>query len=269
MPFDTQVLVVEMGMRGLGQIEELSVSAEPNISVITNIGSAHIELLGSVENIRKAKLEIVCGMISRRDLAPLLCADTKLYAELVAQPSLLQTHVEPKGKDWKLNVMAFDDSRHYALNGLAGAAIHSDANAVAAVARVLGLAEAEIQTGLSKYNPGRGRGSYHHDTAGNLIIDDSYNANPDSLRASVDAVCEQYGAQRRILVLGELMESSAELVAEVVDYVRSRVIVIDARGREISEVVADLRKRLDGKSVVLVKGSRASKLEKVVEELIP
>ncbi len=268
MPFDTQVLVVEMGMRGLGQIEELSVCAEPNVAVITNIGSAHIELLGSIENIRKAKLEIVSGMISRRDLAPLLCVDTKLYNQLVAEPSLLQAHVEPKGKDWKLNVMAFDDSRHYLLNGLVGAAIHSDANAVAAVARVLGLTEAEIQTGLSKYNPGRGRGSYHYDSAGNLIIDDSYNANPDSLRASVDAVCEQYAAQRRILVLGELMESSPDLVAEVVDYVRSRMTVIDARGREITEVVEGLRKQLDGKTVVLVKGSRASKLEMVVEALI-
>ena len=150
----------------------------------------------------------------------------------------------------------------------AGAAIHSDANAVAVVARVLGLSEAEIQAGLSKYNPGRGRGSYHHDTAGNLIIDDSYNANPDSLRASVDAVCEQYASENKILVLGELMESSPELVADVVKYVSLRMMVIDARGREISEVVSELRASLDGKTVVLVKGSRASKLERVVECLL-
>lgn len=268
MPFDTQVLVVEMGMRGLGQIEELSLCAEPNISVIVNIGSAHIELLGSLENIRKAKLEIVAGMIARPDLAPVLCVDTKLYNHLVSEPSLLQAHVQPKGKDWKLNVMAFDDSRHYVLNGLAGAAIHSDANAVAAVAKVLGLNDAEIRVGLSKYNPSRGRGSYHHDAAGNLIIDDSYNANPDSLRASVDAVCEQYAAENKILVLGELMESLSELVADVVKYVSSRMTVIDARGREIPEVLSELRSSLDGKTVVLVKGSRASKLERVVEAFL-
>ena len=270
MPADTEVLVVEMGMRGLGQIAELSVCAEPNVAVITNIGSAHIELLGSLENIRKAKLEIISGMVRHGNYDPLLCVEAKLYQELVAEPTLLKAYVEAQTKDWQLNIMAFDDSRNYQLNGLAGAAIHSDANAVSTVAEVLGLTEDQIQAGLSKYNPGRGRGSYHKDAAGNLIIDDSYNANPDSLRASVDAVCEQYASENKILVLGELKESSAELVDQVVAYVSSRVTVVDARGLEIDAVLAELRVELSKykHSVVLVKGSRASKLERVVDALI-
>jgi len=268
MPADTQVLVVEMGMRGLGQIQELSDCAEPNISMITNVGSAHIELLGSVENIRKAKLEIVSGVVARHGLSPLLVVDGVHYTKLVAEPDLLKPHVEHKGRDWKLNVIGFDDARRYKINGLAGAAIHSDANAVAVVAQALGLTEVEIQAGLSQYSPGRGRGSYHYDSAGNLFIDDSYNANPDSLRASVDAVCEQFVEERKILVLGELKESLPELVDEVVAYVRSRMMVIDARGREIADVVAELRTQLSGDAVVLVKGSRASQLERVLDALL-
>ncbi len=271
MPADTEVLVLEMGMRGLGQIQELSVCAEPNISVITNIGTAHIELLGSVENIRKAKLEIVSGMVAREDLAPLLAVDAFLYETLTANPDLLKPHVETKGADWKLNVMGFDAARRFTINGLAGAAIHSDANAVATVAQVLGLSENEIQAGLLEYNPGRGSGSYHHDARGNLIIDDSYNANPDSLRASVGAVCEQFSERVKILVLGELKESSPELVDAAVTYVSSHIdILIDARGRSIEDVIEELRAKLVGlnNAVVLVKGSRVSQLERVVDEVV-
>ncbi len=280
MPADTEVLVLEMGMRGLGEIEQLSKCAEPNIAIITNIGTAHIERLGSRENIKRAKLEIISGLkkylpdLQQSVVAeggmqgetlvvtgfecPMLVVDTKLAAELAANKILgLASRA--------LEVLSFDDTRNYKLSGLAGSAIHSDANAAALVAQRLGLSEEQIARGLVHYTPSPGRGTFHNDSRGNLIIDDSYNANPDSVRASVEAMIEQFPDRNKILVLGDIKESDPVLVEALFADLNSTVglKLIDARGCEIDALVKELKSFKD--AVILVKGSRAAGLERLVE----
>ncbi len=265
MPADTEVLILEMGMRGLGEIALLSKTAEPDIALITNVGSAHLERLGSLENIKKAKLEITSGLKDKG----LLAVSKDLYEKIEKE------HGEIKER---YTVKFFDDQANYQIKGLAGPAIHSDANAAALVAKELGIGMQEIITGLNKYEPGDGRGKFHEDKKGNIFIDDSYNANPDSVKASVDALMAQFPKDQKVFVIGKILESDPKLVKEIFDYIESLVAkessrflkLIRAEDRDIDEVSEELRK-LTGRgerSVVLIKGSREARLEKVLQEFL-
>lgn len=121
MPEDTEVLILEMGMRGLGQISLLSKTAEPDYAVITNVGSAHIELLGTLENIKKAKLEIIDHLKENG----ILFIDESLHKELQAIGSIEGNKI--KGKHY---VKEFHYEPIFNIKGLAGREIHADANAV-------------------------------------------------------------------------------------------------------------------------------------------
>ncbi len=254
MPPDTEVLILEMGMRGLGQIEELSLCAEPNISIITNIGSAHIELLGSRENIKKAKLEIVSGMKSRTGSKPVLIVDQQLASELNLAA---------------LEILSFDDKARYQIQGLTGSAIHSDANAMAVAARYLGLSEEQIQKGLNHYSPSRGRGSFHR-RGEHLIIDDTYNASPESVRASVQALLQQYPDTNKILALGDIQESDPSLIEDLILGLKAKpeLKFLDLRSKTIDESYDLVREQLVAPSVILVKASRAMRFERLVDVLM-
>lgn len=265
MPLDTELLVLEMGMRGLGQIELLSKTAQPNIAVITNIGVAHIEILGSRENIKKAKLEIVAGLCDykspEKKLDQLFVVDEKLYADISQQ------------KDKFPTIQVFDSSSRYQLNGLVSPGVIADANAAALVAQYLGLEEDEIKTALLDYKAADGRGKFYY-AGENIIIDDSYNANPESLKSSLEGLLQQFPQERKILVMGELKESTQKYINKVEDFIvqaqqEHDLILIDARKRPLEEVSNELQLLLnDGvKTVALLKASRASRLELLLDDL--
>jgi UDP-N-acetylmuramoyl-tripeptide--D-alanyl-D-alanine ligase len=261
-PIDTKVLILEMGMRGLGEISLLSKTSKPNISIITNIGTAHIERLGSVENIRKAKFEIIDGLADyngRLSLNKTLIIDTDNYQKLINQ-----------GEKLKMNTLTFDDSRHYQVTCLNSPGINADANAAAHAARVLGLTEEEIQRGLLKYSPGPGRGVILHDKEANIFIDDSYNANPESVMNSVTALCEEFSNKKKIVIIGEIAESLPELVEALFQELRSmpQIELVDARKQDISSINSLIKSKLDGKTVILVKASRVAGLEKIIHNFI-
>lgn len=258
MPTDTEVLILEMGMRGLGEISLLSKTACPNIAVITNIGTAHIERLGSVDNIRKAKLEIIEGLEDFhgwKELDATLLLDENNYNKLQAT-----------GKRLPRNTLSFNSEAAYKLNTLRSSGLNADVNAVAKIATLLGLSEEEIQSGLLEYSPEAGRGKMSKDEAGNTIIDDSYNASPESVRNSIEAIIAEFKDKKKIAVIGEIAESQPELVEELFKELASNssIELIDARMREIAEVKAELNTKLDGNSVVLVKASRAAGLERLL-----
>ena len=263
MPADTEVLILEMGMRGLGEIEVLSKIAEPNVAVITNIGTAHIERLGSVENIRTAKLEITKGM---RDL------ELSVRATLIVDPDLYKK-IENNYKHLDLIEFSPIPNTQYLIlenNCLLSDGLIADMNAVYKVAKILGLNEQQIDIGLSKYSPGPGRGNFIHNANGDLLIDETYNANPESIRNSVKALLKQFPDDLKIAVLGDVLESQEDLVnklfLEIGSYRNDNFKLIDGRGREIDDITRELSAIQSTKrKVILVKASRGAKFERVLD----
>lgn len=284
MPSDTEVLILEMGMRGFGEISLLSQTAEPDYAIITNIGSAHIEKLGSKENIEKAKLEIIDGLKN----GDLLVLDESFFQTLQERALLRNKNskeeiplIGASGKSFEhrektLRLKTFDSELNYAIEGLLGPEIASDLNAAAVIAKELGLSEEEISNGSKKYKALRGRGSFHYDKEGNLFIDDSYNANPESMRASLNALMKSFPNKDKIAVLGLILESDENLVDETFKYAHAlandpsnRLELLDARTlslEETEEKLKDLLEKSTRNQSILVKGSRLAKLEEIIEK---
>ena len=206
-PAGTEVLVLEMGMRGAGQIAELARIAEPDVGVIVSIGPVHLELLGSIEAIAAAKAELIAG------LAPGATAVVPA-AERLLEPHLradLRTvRFGPGGDVW----IAGEDATHVEIDAdgdrialevnFTEAHLRQDLLAAVAAARAIGVTPGgRLELALS---PGRGqRLALPGDVT---LIDDAYNANPVSMRAALDAfaaVAAPAGG-RRIAVLGDMLE---------------------------------------------------------------
>jgi UDP-N-acetylmuramoyl-tripeptide--D-alanyl-D-alanine ligase len=255
MPEDTQVLIVEMGMRGLKQIELLSKTTNPNIAVITNIGTAHIEILGSRENIKKAKLEIASGLISRQELEATLLVDESIFSEIAAMNLARKT-------------LSFDSQKFVDMSVLESTGLFYDINAVRQVAYLLGLDDGLIKQGLLQYKPLAGRGLFKTlKDSKTIFIDETYNANPDAVYNSINALSNQFANKNKIAVIGNIAESLPELVEKLfVDIAAMpNLTLIDARNKDLSVVAAELNSKLTGEDVVLVKASRSAKLERLFD----
>ena len=202
MPKDTQVLILEMGMRGLGEIELLSKYSNPDITIITNVGTSHIGRLGSRENIAKAKCEI--------------CKYQKPDGCFIANDSdLIKKTVEFNGEKiyFSINNVEFDEKiigktkfsykdEDYQLN------IEGDYNVENSLAVIetglhLGMNPEKINDGLKVYAPIEKRWQIEN-VDGYKVINDAYNANPDSMKAAISTVLELYPDS--VLVLGNMGE---------------------------------------------------------------
>jgi len=213
----TEVLIVEMGMRGLGQIAILSEAARPDISLIVNIGPAHIGLLGSLENIAQAKLEIVSGMSSETGLL-ILCGDQPLLTRLAAQEWPHQTVIYSLNEASQVEIDRNGDGQVgvcFTYQGvsvqlpLPGEHMVSNALAVLKTGEALGLSIADLAKGLAQFTPEKGRweriGLTGYPSV--CVINDAYNANPDSAMASLKAfLSAEDPKNRRILILGGMKE---------------------------------------------------------------
>jgi UDP-N-acetylmuramoyl-tripeptide--D-alanyl-D-alanine ligase len=207
-PAGTEVLVLEMAMRGVGQIAELAAVASPDVGVIVSIGPVHLELLGTIEAIAAAKAELIAG------LAP------GATAVVPASEALLTPHLRDD-----LELMTFGEGGDVTLRDTRGERVEIDAagepvelevpftqahlrrNLLAAVAaaRVVGVTPAgRVELELS---PGRGQRAELPD--GVTLIDDCYNANPMSMRAALEdlaATAVRGRHPRRLAVLGDMLE---------------------------------------------------------------
>ena len=205
-PAETELLVLEMAMRGPGQIAELTAIAEPDVGVIVNIGPAHLELLGSLEAIAAAKAELIAGLAPGASvvvpageplLAPHLRAEVSVIsfgeggevslAERRADGSVLIRHGETEIELWPSFAQAHNLSNLLAaVAARAGARIHpARASGRAAFQRCAGSASSCPVVWCS--------------------IADCYNANPMSMRAAIDDLAET-AAGRRVAVLGDMLE---------------------------------------------------------------
>lgn len=266
MPLDTQVLICEMGMRGLGQIDILTKIAEPNYAGITNIGSAHIEILGSRENIRQAKLEIINGFNEKNDSNRLylnkelsnFVTSTSPYAELL--------------KDKRIELKSFD-LYHYDSSPmfLISEGLLEDMDLVRLIALDMGISEANIKNALDSYVPDKGRGNFifKESIVGKkniLFIDETYNSNIEAVRNSVNAIKQIFPHDKKIIVLGGIKENDAFEVEKLFHlYNRDKSIeFVDARYFEHFETKIIIENLLEDNTVVFFKASRSEKLEELI-----
>ena len=207
-PKGTQVLVLEMAMRGTGQIAELTAIAEPDVGVIVSIGPVHLELLGTVENIAAAKAELIAGLTPGSTAVlpagePLLAPHMRDDVQTVTfGPNgdvrmLTQTDervvIDAEGERVELEVP------------FRQAHLRADLLAAVAAARAVGVTPA----GRVNLELTRGRGENLTLASGITIIDGCYNANPMSMRAALsdlEATAARTGARRRVAVLGDMLE---------------------------------------------------------------
>ena len=218
--------VLEMGMSGFGEIELLTGTAEPDVAVITNIGDAHMQQLGSREGIAKAKLEIASGLKSGGLL--LINGDEPLLTEGVrGLPNIGELQVQTfglgEGNDWsagsivigaKESAFTVRAAAPESAAGLAGAfripvpGKHNVSNALSAVAvgRRFGLTAGQIRDGLAavKLTSMRIETVIAHNGA--TILNDAFNANPTAVRAALELVGELTGFGRKWIVLGDMLE---------------------------------------------------------------
>jgi UDP-N-acetylmuramoyl-tripeptide--D-alanyl-D-alanine ligase len=270
---DTEICVLELAMRGLGQIAELAAIARPHVGVITNVGPAHLELVGSLDAVVRAKSELLEALppggvavvpddfrVAREDL------DVRRLGEPDARVVDGVTRVVFAGREVEFPFAA----RHHARNALA--ALHA--------AQALGLeVEGRVDVEFSRW-----RGDELELPGGGLLINDCYNANPLSMRAALEHLVERAAGRRTVAVLGDMAElgpAAPSYHAEI-----GRVLVelgvdvlyaigplseryLDGGLAEVtwSPSVDEVHVDLEPGDVVLVKASRAMGLERIVDML--
>ncbi len=301
MPEDTQVAVLEMGMNHFREIAYLTAIAKPDIGVIVNIGTAHIEHLGSAEGILQAKLEIREGMSETGILIlngddPLLWNQHKMqYKTEFFGMNNAECHVFGEGVDECAGVIRFQvragrQTFPIALH-LDGVHHVSDALAAIAVALELGVAPELIQTNLAAFRNMAGRLEIY-EAGGYTIIQDCYNASPESMSAAISVLANRPG--RHVAVLGDMLElgnrAEAEhyrigrIAAEKVDVIFAygpnavRVLsgartggMSDTRARAFTDretMVKELKKAAKPGDVILFKGSRGMRMELILQQFL-
>jgi len=232
---DTEVLVLEMAMRGRGQIAELTEIARPEVGVIVNVGAAHLELLGSLEAIAAAKAELIAGMAPGASVVlpagePLLAAHMRADLHAISFGEEGAVSLVERRKDG--GVIIRHGAEQIALWPSFGQA-HNLRNLLAAVAaaRALGISpEGRVDVRFTAR-----RGERLQLPGGVVLIDDCYNANPMSMCAALDDLAETAPA-RRVAVLGDMLE----LGPDAPRYHREIGEYASARGVELLVTVGPL-----------------------------
>jgi UDP-N-acetylmuramoyl-tripeptide--D-alanyl-D-alanine ligase len=288
-PPGTDVLVLEMAMRGAGQIAELAAIAEPEVAVITNVGPVHVELLGSVEAIAAAKAEVLAALPANGTaIAPVAAGE--LEPHLARVPNLLR--FGPGGDVLAVESRVVDGVTEALVEASSGrqlfhfpfAEAHNLENALAAVAAgvALGAPLAEMADRAANIGFSRFRGERLEMGDGIVLVNDCYNANPVSMRAALSHLASLEGA-RRIAVLGEMAELGAGAASyhrEIGESVRAEgidlLIGVGEPAREYGpdellgtpqEAAEWLAAQAEAGDTILVKGSRSAGLEAVAEGL--
>ena len=289
--------VIELGMNHAGEIRYLSTLARPDVALVNNAGTAHLENLGSCEAIARAKGEIFEDLAANG--TAVINADDRfapMWRELVGlrrnisfgidQPADVRGSWRPRGGGGTLDLDGACGRCTVELS-VPGAHNARNALAAAAAAATLGIDAEAIVSGLSGYHGMKGRLQRKSGARGAALIDDSYNANPDSVQAAIAVLAAAQGL--RILVLGDMGElgpAAAELHAEVGAAAKAAGIeALYTLGKHsaqaaqafgvgachcasVEDMVAAITPRLGPGVSVLVKGSRFMQMERVVQSFI-
>lgn len=290
--------VVEMGMRGLGEIRRLASIALPTVAVVTNVGETHVELLGSVENIAAAKGELVEALgadglaVLNYDIPLVRAMQTKTTARSVFYgfDSGADIRAENVGGDsqeltfgciWpqgKFNVALPAVGRHNVYNAMAAIAVGLE----------LGLDSKEICAGFKQFVPSAMR--LHIEQIGDYtIINDAYNASPLSMSAAIETM-DSVARGRKVAVLGDMLElgnlgveahrrigrqlakesiqvviTVGELAAHIASAALQDGVDVTVACGNHDEAQEALRKLIRPGDTILIKGSRGMKMEKMLE----
>ena len=301
---DEEVAVIEMGMNHLGEISYLTKIAKPDIAVITNIGTSHIGNLGSRENILKAKLEILEGMEKKKivinndnDLLnkwylknkgdiEIHTFGIKNESEFKAKNIKLEENSSEftcENKNEKINIEVPVGGEHFILNALCGLT----------VGKLLNLNNEEIKNGIKGFKLTAKRMEINHLKNNITIINDSYNASYESMKASISNLKNMHGT-RKIAVLGDMFELGdfseklhREVGTEIYKNKIDKLYLVGNYAKFISDeakkegyakenilyfenkedLLKDLKSNLQNGDVVLIKASNGMRLFEVAEIL--
>lgn len=305
-----EVAVLEMGMNHPGEIARLTEIADPDVACIVNVQEAHLEGLGSIEGVARAKGELFAGL---HDWATMVVnADDPRVAALAAayphkkvrfgadpQAEVRATHIRSLGEEGMAFTLHVLGEKHRVSLRCPGVHNVGNALAAAAIGHAVGLGIELIAVGLEGYVPFASRLQISTATGGLKVINDTYNANPGSMRAALATLVDLAGERKKVAVLGDMLELGEESCpahrALGVEVARlgcnallavgefARKTVEGARGfgmdpklakgfADKSELVTHLRKLevlgdLVAGDWILVKGSRGMRMESIVEDL--
>lgn len=290
-----EILILEMGMSSLGEIEYLSNIAKPDIAVITNVLPVHLESLGSIKKILKAKLEIISGLKSS---GKLVINNDNRYLQNLDIPGVeiitcgfnnnsMYKIEEVCPVEYEVNI---NDEIFLINNQIGTNAYISNSVLAVAVGNILKVPMKDIQKGLSKYTLTSSRLENLRSKKGVTIIDDSYNASTDSMKNAIEYTLKQEG-KRKIAILGDINELGnyskvlhgevGKYIAEFnVDYLitignHSKLIGTEAKKGMKKENIIHFKTKEEGiefigrllepEDVVLVKASNGNKFIEIVK----
>jgi UDP-N-acetylmuramoyl-tripeptide--D-alanyl-D-alanine ligase len=285
---ETEIVIAELGMRGVGQIAELCAIARPQIGVITSVGPVHLELLGTIERVAEAKAEVVRTLPAGG--TAIVPGDAPVLERVIERDDVEIVRFGPRGdvvlERFEPPLLVADVGGERVHLDVPFTARHQAVNTLAALAayRALGLPLERAGAGAGGIVLSRWRGEEVELPGGGLLINDSYNANPVSVGAALEHLVERAKGRRTVAVLGEMAElgpQAARFHREV--GTRARALGVDLLvgvGGDLAkqyapdrlapgadEAVALLRELLEPDDLVLVKASRAAGLERVAEGL--
>jgi UDP-N-acetylmuramoyl-tripeptide--D-alanyl-D-alanine ligase len=302
---DSEVLVAEVGARGVGHIAYLAPLLAPDVAVVTIVGAAHLEMLGDLDTVGRAKRELVESL--GPDGVAVLNADDHRVAAMAAAAPRAITYGQSEAADWRAVDVTYDalarpsftlrtpGGTHDRRIGLPLPGAHNVGNALAAlvVADLAGVALDAAAAGLAAATVSPWRMQVSTTAEGLTILNDAYNANPDSVGAALRTLAQVETAGRRWAALGLMGELGAGsdaahrevgalcatlgidgLVAVGADAAAIGSGALEAGGRlavhhaaGVEEAVALLRAEAGAGDVVLVKASRSAGLERVADLL--
>ncbi len=295
--------VIEMGANHVGEIDYLTSIARPDVALVNNVGPAHLEGFGSLENIAKTKAEIYNGL-SAKGIAVINLDDAfssfwqdycsaNCSGKRIISFSMLHAEADVYAKLIAAERYQIIAGRETAELTLKVPGKHNVMNALAAIAATISL-EIPLQSivsSLSEFENIKGRLTVSTAVSGYRVIDDTYNANPLSVSAAIDVLADMQGAvtEKTVLVLGdmaELGEAAESLHAEIGKKAKDAGIKALYATGELSvnavnafadngyyfqnkdALIDALKEELTGSEVVLIKGSRSAAMEKVVEGIL-
>ncbi|HSI68499.1 MAG TPA: UDP-N-acetylmuramoyl-tripeptide--D-alanyl-D-alanine ligase [Planococcus sp. (in: firmicutes)] len=298
---DTKFAVLEMGMSGYGQIEFLSELARPDYAIITNIGEAHMQDLGSREGIAKAKFEITAGLENHGKLfydgdEPLLRPFVEDFYQAVSfgfgeENELTVSEIQATEKGSSFQVSGIIDAS-FTIPVLGD---HQVKNTLAAILIALeaGLTEEEIRKSLKQAALTDMRMQIIHAENGSTFINDAYNAAPSSMIAALNFINETTMKEEKWVVLGDMLElgeNEKSYHEELANHITGEIAGVCLYGtrmkwlhdklsesyqgrliwteEDYAPIISLLEKKISERSVVLVKGSRGMALERVIEPFI-
>lgn len=296
--------VLELGMNSPGEIKRLGEICLPDIGVITNIGPAHLEGLGSLDAVMQAKAELLEEI--KTDGTAVLNADDPRVLQLADYTSrnvlffgrsknalIRALSVKKTGTGLSFTLVLPEESITVDLKTPAIFMV-SNALAAAAVGYLLGLTAGEIKEGLEDFKPVKGRMNILKTVKGINIINDTYNANPDSMKAAINTLMSLKGNNRGILVAGDMLElgehaesmhrnigrivagsdiAKLYVTGQFAQTVATGAMDEDMDSRDIftgtkEEILEGIKDRIGPGDWVLVKGSRGMTMETIVEGLL-